>query len=349
MRSGLTVTLATLFVACGFQGAEVRTGALEGDEVEVPDAYRTTEQELGSSGRAVLFLALDGMTLSNGASNARANTSFIVPAGPPVTIPAFDETAFGADRAAAIAELLAQVRADFAAFDLAVTTSRPASGAYTMAVVGGSPSALGLGTRVAGIAPVDVGNPNRRDVAFVFSDEIATLKQVANCISHEVGHTFGLRHLTPQDDLMHPTLQPGAGSWQRGTIFGTQTVQDEPAILSGLFGAPDGGTAPPPGALNEWPYGLLETLDAGVVSGWAYDPDAPARALSVQLYANGKWLGSTPANQPRTDLAVKGVQGDAHGFTFTLPASAAGQTVRAYAVDDQGKFAVPLDGKLTVP
>jgi hypothetical protein len=46
---------------------------------------------------------------------------------------------------------------------------------------------LGKAATVAGIAPVDLGNPNRRDVAFVFSAEISTLKQVANCISHGSG------------------------------------------------------------------------------------------------------------------------------------------------------------------
>ena len=341
-----TVTLVSLScVACGFQEAEVRAGALHGDEVEVPDAFASSEHALGSSGRAVIYLALDGETVSNGASNARANTSFIVPAGAPVSLPAFDAAAYGVDRAAAEAQLLASVRADFAGYDVEVVTQRPTGGAYTMAIVGGSPSALGKGATVAGIAPVDLGNPNRRDIAFVFSAEIATLKQVANCISHELGHTFGLRHLTPQSALMHPTLQPGTGTWQRGTLYGTNTVQDEPAILSGLFGAPDAGTAP---ALNEWPYGLLESLDAGTVSGWAYDPDAPAEALEVQLYVNGQWVKTVTADQLRPDLAVKGVFGEAHGFSTSIVA-AAGTTVRAYAVDDQGQWAIPLDGKLTAP
>lgn len=348
MRRTTTVTLAFLCVACGFQEVEVRAGALQGDEVEVPDAFRATEQGLGASGRGVVFLALDGVTVSSGASNARANTSFIVPAGATVAIPPFDEAPFGADRQSAIAELLGHVRADFAAFDVEVVTERPAGGAYTMAVVGGSPALLGLGARVAGIAPVDVGNPNRRDVAFVFSAELATLKQVANCISHELGHTFGLRHLAPQDDLMHPTLQPGQGRWQKAALYGSAAEQDEPAILGGLFGAPDAGAAPPPGALNEWPYGLVEAGDGGTATGWAYDPDAPDKALQVQLYADGKWVGSATAGQPRADLGVKGVQGEAHGFSFPIPATAAG-TLRAYAVDHLGKVAYPLDGKLVLP
>lgn len=347
MRRTTTVTLAFLFVACGFQEVEVRAGALHSDEVEVPEAFRTTEQGLGASGRGVVFLALDGLTVSSGASNARANTSFIVPAGAAVSIPAFDPRPFAADRESAIAELLGQVRADFAAFDVEVVTERPPGGAYTMAVVGGSPALLGLGARVAGVAPVDVGNPNRRDVAFVFSEELTTLKQVANCISHELGHTFGLRHLAPQDDLMHPILQPGPGRWQKAALYGSPAEQDEPAILGGLFGAPDGGAAPGPEALNEWPYGLLEAGDGGTATGWAYDPDDPARALQVQLYADGKWVGAVAANQLRADLSPKGVQGEAHGFSFAVPATAAG-TLRAYAVDHLGKLAAPLDGKLVL-
>jgi hypothetical protein len=346
MRLGFTVVLASLTVACGFQEAEVRAGALHGDEVEVPDAFASSEHALGSSGRAVIYLALDGETVSSGASNARANTSFIVPAGPPVTLPAFDETAYGVDRATAISTVLTSVRADFAGYDVEVVTQRPASGAYTMAIVGGSPSALGKPATVAGIAPVDLGNPNRRDVAFVFSAELSTLKQVANCISHELGHTFGLRHLTPQNALMHPTLQPGTGTWQSGTIYGSTTVQDEPAILTGLFGSPDAGTAPD---LNEWPYGLLESLDASTVTGWAYDPDAPAHALAVQLYVNGQWVKTVTADGPRADLAVKGVLGEAHGFSAALGTLPSGAKVRAYAVDDQGQWALPLDGKLTAP
>jgi hypothetical protein len=348
MRIRFAVAPFVMALGCGFQSAEIRAHDLSGDTVEAPEGLESTEQGLGTSGSAVLFLSFDALTISNGSSNARANTSFIVPAGPAVTIPAFDETQFGVSRADAMAEIAAQVRADFAAFDLELVTARPATGAYTLVAIGGSPALLNLGATVAGIAPVDRNNANRRDVAFVFSEELFTLKAVANCISHEVGHTFGLSHLSPQDDLMYPMLQPGQGRWQKATIFGSTLEQDEPGILSGLFGAPDAGTAPAPNALNEWPYGTLESLDAETIHGWAFDPDAPAKSLSVQLYVNGRWVKNVTANEPRTDLADKGVSGDAHGFSTTLMLTP-GQTVRAYAVDDLGRTAVPLDGKLLVP
>jgi hypothetical protein len=348
MREAVRSTglLACIVVAgCGFQSASIQVHDLSGDMVQVPEGLRTTEQGLGASGRAVVFLALDGLTVSNGSSNARTNSSFIVPTGP-VSIPAFDETAFGSSRTDAIAEVLAGVRGDFSQFDVEVVTDRPASGAYTMVAVGGSPSLLGLGAQVAGIAPVDPGNANRRDVAFVFSAELSTLKEVSNCISHELGHTFGLQHLSLADDLMYPTLQPGTGSWQKAPMFDSSTEQDEPGILNGLFGAPDAGTSP---ALFEWPYGQLESLDAGTATGWAYDPDAPDKSLNVQLYADGKWVSTVVANTARTDLADKGVQGPAHGFAAPLPPLQPGQKLRAFAVDDQGHWAMPLDGELLVP
>ena len=99
-------------------------------------------------------------------------------------------------------------------------------------------------------------------------------------------------------------------------------------------------TSPPP---NAPPAGALEgaTCDAGV-TGWASDPDDPAKPVEVHLYFDGpvgqSTLGlATTANVMRADLC--GSVGCDHGFAFAIPAllrDSAAHTVHAYGIDLAG-------------
>ncbi|AMM20443.1 hypothetical protein AX769_10145 [Frondihabitans sp. PAMC 28766] len=88
------------------------------------------------------------------------------------------------------------------------------------------------------------------------------------------------------------------------------------------------------------PYGRLDSVSRSGTSaklvGWAIDPDT-ASPISVRFYVNGKYVGATPANVTRTDVAkVYPGYGTAHGYSATVKA-AAGSTVCSYGIDSAGK------------
>jgi hypothetical protein len=79
------------------------------------------------------------------------------------------------------------------------------------------------------------------------------------------------------------------------------------------------------------------------ISGWAFDPDAPAKPVSIRAFLGGKpeqggasryELGPV-ANQQRTDLAaLYPVAGAAHGFDASFPVVGSGrQRICVYALD----------------
>jgi hypothetical protein len=69
-------------------------------------------------------------------------------------------------------------------------------------------------------------------------------------------------------------------------------------------------------------------------SGWAFDPDMPATALSVHVYVDGKVAGAVTANGSRPDVgqAYPGA-GDDHGFTWSGTLTPGAHTVCAYALN----------------
>src|SRR5581483_2640760 len=113
-----------------------------------------------------------------------------------------------------------------------VVTTRPASGRYTMCIVGGDPSMLGIGQGAAGIAPLDCGNQNEPDVCYAFSSVLdpqstgsstESLKAIAVTCAQETAHTFGLGHTTNQNDIMYPQLTFSANGFAKGP----QTLQND--------------------------------------------------------------------------------------------------------------------------
>jgi hypothetical protein len=81
----------------------------------------------------------------------------------------------------------------FAPFDVGVTSTRPASGDYTMIVV--TPTNP-FGGGVMGISPLDCDNANHRTVGFVFGsiDDGFPAEDVGAAIAHIVADGLGLEH-----------------------------------------------------------------------------------------------------------------------------------------------------------
>lgn len=145
-----------------------------------------------------VYLNRDGATLRGGFDDPRAGTSSIASSGDGgrLTVPPFA----GSDRA--WRRTVQCVQKHFAPFAVDIVDERPASGAYSMIVVGGSPDLIGMGDGVSGIAPAD-GVVLRRAIGFAFSDLLRSdPESTCDTVAHEIGHTLGLDHATACHDLM---------------------------------------------------------------------------------------------------------------------------------------------------
>ncbi|HMY74709.1 MAG TPA: hypothetical protein PLQ88_23020, partial [Blastocatellia bacterium] len=84
----------------------------------------------------------------------------------------------------------------------------------------------------------------------------------------------------------------------------------------------------------------IDVADETRIAGWVHDPQSPAAALEVQLFIDGQFIATTPADEPREDLVRAGVTSRAnHGFNFKLDSTnlAIGEhTVQVYAVRNVG-------------
>ncbi len=108
-------------------------------------------------------------------------------------------------------------------------------------------------------------------------------------------------------------------------------------ILFFLVGANTYSAVPPKGNFDR-------ISSSGVAHGWTYDPDEPAKSISVHYYVvkpggQTEFAGAASANRPRQDVNnAFGITGQ-HGVAFTIPQKYwTGQThtLRMYGIDSQG-------------
>lgn len=185
-----------------------------------PPAAPALRPYLGGS--ALLYLGLDGATITKVSSGGSAPTDTSPLCG--ATITAFEHAPLGPSRSEVIADLVREVRALFAAYDLEVVTARPAAPQYQMAVVGGAPALCGFPAGYSGMAPLDCGDANPSDVLFVFSDGITSLKMLAIVIAHEAGHAYGLPHSSAPCDVMSNKLCDGPAGPLAKTFLDTSAA-----------------------------------------------------------------------------------------------------------------------------
>ncbi len=231
----------------------------------------------GANGAHILFLNFDGATIARGNDNPSLNRSFI-PNSTTTVIPPFDDTKFSAvyTRAQAIDAVLGYANGFYAAYNVQIVTTRPASGRYTMMMVGGTAMLVGSGGSVVGIAPLDCGNGNESNVGFAFSASLipsarttkssadTALRELALTIVHEAGHSYGLEHSANQTDIMYPSVSPGQTGFNGAAAYAQPpsqcsngTTQNTGALLANNIGTrvggppdlgggtPDLGTKPP--------------------------------------------------------------------------------------------------------
>lgn len=147
-----------------------------------------------------------------GVSDARTNTSWLPDVRKPrLTIPPMEYSRFGGSKAMVQAALLAQVREFFAGINLKIVNKRPSPDTrYSMVVIGGSPSDIGLDSSIAGLAPLDCDDANPWDITFVFSESLRSLDSIARVTVQEAAHSYGIEHVRAPEYVMNPEPIGGA-------------------------------------------------------------------------------------------------------------------------------------------
>ncbi|MCX4247073.1 matrixin family metalloprotease [Paraliomyxa miuraensis] len=119
-------------------------------------------------------------------------------------------------------ELRRCVQERFDGLGVDVVDEVPATGAYTVAHVGGTPDLLGFAETVGGIAP-HADRVLEGSVVFVFQPQGVEARSLCETVAHEVGHTLGLDHTRECSDIMsYETCGPkefrvvssGCGEWE---------------------------------------------------------------------------------------------------------------------------------------
>ena len=211
----------------------------------------------------VIYLDFDGHTAND---PAWASVGFPVIASAPFDIDGIPGS-FSAVEQALIYEVWQRVAEDYRAFDVNITTREPGiegirrtstvDAGYGQRVVV-TPTNFAGGS-VIGVALLDVFGSDADHAAYVFTDLgfKQTAKTMAEAVSHEAGHTFGLSHdggpLNPNYYDGHGEWAPIMGrpidrpvsQWSRGEYAGANNFEDDLSIIAnGKNGSPGAGHRP---------------------------------------------------------------------------------------------------------
>ena len=89
--------------------------------------------------------------------------------------------------------------------------------------------------------------------------------------------------------------------------------------------------------LSDSPAGYIDSVKSGNLVGWTYTPSYADPSIQVEVYidgvaGSGTYLGSFPADIPRSDVDIGLSITGSHGFSVALPANLKdGQTHQIYA------------------
>lgn len=177
------------------------------EEDEAPtvdlDAVHDSESDVAdgkadSASTQTVFLNFGGARITDGitCSHAPSNCSRLV-SGTQDLAPFTLSTDW--DRGAVVAAITRCVGMYFDDMNTRFVTTRPASGDYTMIVIGAiRGSQLGYEDKKGpyGLAPIDCGNSNKNDIGYlILEDDInPDFMYMCRSIAHELGHTWGMRH-----------------------------------------------------------------------------------------------------------------------------------------------------------
>ncbi|MEM6992861.1 MAG: Ig-like domain-containing protein [Myxococcota bacterium] len=263
-----------------------------------PDAHRLrpADEPPATTAQGTIFVNFDGATLSAGSDDAPSNVTQIGQLAGPYA--AYGE---GEKREAVMQAL----RQDWAAYNVLLTTERPAAGPYVMNMTGPSNA---FPSNVLGVAPLDCNDSQTHSnvtYAFHSANDSFSAATTATTVSQEVAHSFGLEHVADGANIMNPTNQGGDPSFkdectqivqgvscgsQHEAQCGTPSQQNAHKELLALFGASVPDTSGPAVAITAPVDG--DVFDAGVDIEVHVDAQDEGDVVTVSLWRNDVELGS---------------------------------------------------------
>jgi subtilase family serine protease len=208
-----------------------------------------------TSANHTIYLDFDGYTTTNTLWNSEYTN------GSNIITLAYDTdgntSSFSTTELENIWNIWRRVAEDFSPFNVNVTTASPSTSDLIKSgsgdtrwgvrvVIGGNGSWYGGG---GGVAYINSFSWDSDTPAFVFSDNFyGSAKNVAEAISHEVGHTLGLNHdgktggaeyyegLNGWASIMGVGYYQELTQWSKGEYSGANNTQDDLAIITGNNG-----------------------------------------------------------------------------------------------------------------
>jgi hypothetical protein len=301
--------------------------------------------------RKVLYLDFDGHTTVGDYWNDQLETPSLVSA--PYATP----TTVTTEQRDAIYEIWQRVSEDYLPFDINVTTRNPgveglrrtsaADTAYGQRVVISPTNWVGSGT--LGVALLSVFDESFDHSAFVFTGN-RSARVIAEAVSHEAGHTLGLRHDGDSDvgseyydghgqwapimgrsiDAATPVTQ-----WSRGEYSGANNLEDDIAGIASYVGYRSDDHADI--ALFATPVGSTSTTEGVIGAGRDVD------MFAVDVDAGPVEVALGPTFAPLSNLLASVTVRDSGGVIVGAgsPQSATGWTATV-------TFAAPAAGRYTI-
>ncbi len=215
MRAALAVVIIAVLGAAGFFAYQRhKTGEWprlpEIDHVHLVPLPDQHQPEIARR----IWLDRRGATLTAGGDDSTIDRSSIVAGANrrEVTIPPFK----GSDKT--WRQIVDCLRSQYKAFNVEIVEERPARRGYIHAVFGGTPTLLGFGKNIGGLAPYS-GEPVPDAVVLVFTRALGErVRPICETAAMEIAHTYGLDHVYLCKDPM---------SYLTGC--GNKSFQDKPA------------------------------------------------------------------------------------------------------------------------
>jgi hypothetical protein len=157
---------------------------------------------------ATIYLNFDGGTLRGGTVAAELES-------PCVGAAELEYPAFAGDDAArmAMVQVFENAMAPYAV-RIAHEEPPPAHLPYSMVMMGGSSTDLGMEPGILGVScSSDCGDVWWRDTTFAFTESSSSATLLGNTALQEAAHAFGLDHIDGPEHIMYPLATSGTKSW----------------------------------------------------------------------------------------------------------------------------------------
>ncbi len=197
--------------------------------------------------RRVLFVNRRGGTYTPGNNDSSRNVSSIARSTTTIAAYAWGDASWN--------QFLSCIRDEYARFNVEVTDADPGAATHIEAVVGGSPTDLGLATNVGGVAPM-YGDCSivERAIVYIFAGRFSSPQTQCEIAAQEIAHAYGLDHEFLCEDPMtylggcgHKTFQDrtvSCGEYQARACMCSGQQNSYRVLLDRL--GPAGATPPPP-------------------------------------------------------------------------------------------------------